>query len=79
MPYLGVFDQKCLIWVFLGKNFRKTIVTFEISTFKSLYLQNFTEKQESLNLGPKMPDLCIFGFGFENNIVIFEISTFEFG
>ena len=23
MPYLGIFDQKCLIWVVLGKNFKK--------------------------------------------------------
>ena len=28
---LGVFDQKCLIWVFLGQNFKRTIVIFEIS------------------------------------------------
>ena len=26
----------------------------------------------------KMPDLCIFGLEFKNNIVIFEISTLEF-
>ena len=25
-----------------------------------------------------MPDLCIFGLEFKNNIVIFEISTLEF-
>ena len=23
-PYLGIFDQKCFVWVFLGKNFEKT-------------------------------------------------------
>ena len=34
MPYLGIFDQKCLIWLFLGKIFRKTIVIFEVSTLK---------------------------------------------
>ena len=78
MPFLGIFHQECLIWVFLGKNFKKTIVRFEISTLKFVYLQNFTKKQKCLNLGPKMPDLCIFGLEFENNIVIFEISTLEF-
>ena len=31
IPYLGIFDQKCLIWVFLGKNYKRTIVIFEIS------------------------------------------------
>ena len=27
---------------------------------------------------PKIPDLAIFGLEFENNILIFEISTLEF-
>ena len=26
--YLGIFDQKCLIWVILGHNFQKIIVIF---------------------------------------------------
>ena len=34
MPYLGSFDQKCLIWVVLGNNFRKTIAIFGINTLK---------------------------------------------
>ena len=69
MPYLGIFDQKWLIWVFSGTVFRKTIVIFEISTLKFVYLQNFPKKQKCLNLGPKMPDLGIFGLEFENNTV----------
>ena len=32
IPNLSIFDQKCLIWVFLGHNLEKTIVIFEIST-----------------------------------------------
>ena len=44
MPYLLLFDQKCLLWIFLGKNLRKTYVIFEISTLKFV----FHEK-------PKMP------------------------
>ena len=68
MPYLGVF----------GLEFKKTIVIFDISTLKFVYLQNFTKKQKCLNSGPKMPDLCIFGLKFESNIAIFEISTLEF-
>ena len=70
MPYLGI----------LGKNLKKTIVIFEISTLKCVYLQNFTKKkkQKCLHLGTKMPDLDIFGLEFENNFVIFEISTLEF-
>ena len=69
MPLLGIFRQEFL---------KKTIVIFEISTRKFVYLQNFTRKQKCLNLGPKMPDLGTLGLEFENNIVIFEISTLEF-
>ena len=29
-----IFDQECLIWIFLGKNYLKTIVRFEISTLE---------------------------------------------
>ena len=78
MPYFGTFDQKCLICVFLGKNFEKAYVIFEISTLKFVYLQNFTKKHKCLNVGPKMPDLDIFRLEIENNVVIFEISTLEF-
>ena len=78
MTCLGIFDQKFLIWVFWDKRFKKTIVKFKISTFKLAYLQSFTKKQKCLNLGPKMPDLCVFGLEFENNIVIFEISPLKF-
>ena len=27
-----MFDQNCLIWVFLGQTFQETIVIFEVST-----------------------------------------------
>ena len=67
MLYLGNFDQKYLIWVFLGENFKKTIAIFEISTLKFVYLQNFTKKQKCLNLGPKMLYLGIFGLEFKKN------------
>ena len=56
-------------WVFLTKNaffryfrariLRKTIVIFEASTLKIVYVQNFAKTQKCLNLGPKKPD---FGF-----------------
>ena len=64
MPYLGIFDQKCLIWVFLGKVLRKNIFIFEISTLEFVLLQICTKKQKCLNLGPKVPYLGIFGQEF---------------
>ena len=54
MPYFVIF----------GPELRKTIVIFEISMLKFVYLQNFTKKQKCLNLGAKMPDLGIFGLDF---------------
>ena len=70
MPYLNIFGLE------LKK--KETIVIFEISTLKFAYLQNFIKKkQKCLNLGPKMPDLCIFGLEFENNIVIPALFMFE--
>ena len=44
MIFCCTFDQECLIWVFLGKNFTKTIVRFEISTLEFVQLQNLAEK-----------------------------------
>ena len=78
VPYLGIFEQKCFIFLFLGNKFKKTIVRFEINTLRVVYLQNFTKRQKWLNLGPKMPDLSIFGMEFENIIVIFEINALKF-
>ena len=78
MSYLGIFDKKCLIWEIFGKNLKKTIAIFEISTLKFVSLQNLTKKQKFLNLGPKMPNLGIFELEFESNIVIFETSHLKF-
>ena len=57
----GYFWPKISYLGILGRNFEKTIVIFEISTLKFVYLENFTKKQNCLNLGQKMPDLGILG------------------
>ena len=57
--------------------FESNIFIFEIGILKFVYLQNFTKKQNCLNLGPKILDLGIFGLELKHNIVIFEISTLE--
>ena len=77
MPYLGIFDQICLTWVFLGKNIKNTIVRFLISTLKFVYLQNLRKKLKCLNLGPEMADLEVLELEFEKGIVIFEINALE--
>ena len=50
MSYLGIFGQKL----------KKTIVIFEISTLKFVYLKMFMEQQQCQSLGPKVPYLDIF-------------------
>ena len=40
--------------------------------------ETFGAKRKSLNLGSKMADLGILRLDVEKNIVIFEISTFQF-
>ena len=47
MTYLGMFDQKSIIWAFLGKNFKNAIVIFELSTLK------FHEKAKMPKFGTK--------------------------
>ena len=53
MHDLGIFEQKCLILVTLGKNFRKLIVIFEISILNFVYLQDFEKKTKMPRLETK--------------------------
>ena len=57
---------------------KKTIVIFEISTLNLSICKISLKKSKFLNLGPKVHDLGILCLKFEDNIVIFEISTLEF-
>ena len=65
-----MWNQKWVSWVFLGRNFKYTIVIFDISSLEFGYFQNLRKKLKFLNLGT-------FGFEIENKIVIYEISTLE--
>ena len=70
--------KNALFGYFWVRIFLKTIVIFEISILKFVYLQNFLKNQKCLNLESKMPDFGIFGREFENNFLICEISTLKF-
>ena len=58
---------KCLIQVFLGQNFKKAFVIFEVNTLKFVQNQNFGKKikQKWLNLRPKMSYLDFLGQNFK--------------
>ena len=53
------FCTKILLLGISKREFSKTIVIFEMNTFKFVYLQNFVKKQKWLGLRPKMPYLSI--------------------
>ena len=58
------FETKYALFGYFWARSLKTIVVFEISTLIFIYLQNFVKKQKSLNLGPKVLYLGIFGVEF---------------
>ena len=69
MSYLGIFGLK-----FEKKEKRK----LKSASLNLSCCKVWCKNKKSLNLGPKIIDLGIFGLGFENNIFIFEISTLDF-
>ena len=50
---LGIFDQKCLVLIILGKKFRKPIVILEISILNFVYFQILRKKSKMPKLGTK--------------------------
>ena len=56
MLYLDIFSLE----------FEKNIDIFEASVVKIAFLQSLVQRQKSLNLRPKVPDLVIFGLQLEN-------------
>ena len=64
-------------FLFLGYNFKNTIVIFESCLLGFALLQNLDEKKKSLSLGVKTPYLLFFLAEFENFFVILEISVLE--
>ena len=87
---LVTFDQKCFVWVFLGKNFLKNYFPYLKSAPSNLSIIKILQKKtKCLDLGPKMPVWSIVGLEFqkvlgisglklEKNLAIFAISTLEF-
>ena len=61
MPKFGmcIFDQKYLIWVYLGKNFKNAMVVYEISSEKIPLISKFCEKTKIPELGTKN---VVFGY-----------------
>ena len=68
MPYSGI----------LGYNFEKIELYLKSVPSNLSYCKVWCKTKKSLNLGPKILYLYIFGLEFENNIVIFEISALKF-
>ena len=69
MPKFGI--KNALFGYFWAKTLKI------LASYLKFAPSNFSKKVEYLNLAPKTPDLGIFGLEFENNIIIFEISTLK--
>ena len=79
MPFFGIFDQKCLIWVFLDKNFKKDFCHIWNQHPWICIIAKFLEETKMPKFGTKN---ALFGYFWtkiiKKTIVIFEISTLEF-
>ena len=62
---------------FLGSNFEKPLSYLKSVPSNLPYCKVWSKKYKSWNLGPKIPDLNIFGEEFESIIFIYEISGLE--
>ena len=71
------FEKKSFIQVFIDWNW-KNLLSYLKSTTSHFLKQSFVKKGKSLNLGLKLNCLSIFWLGFDNTIVIIEISTLKF-
>ena len=85
---MSKFGTKNALFAYFWVGILKQYCHISNQHFRICLIATFAEKQKCLNLGPKMsywvflkkkmPYLGIFGLEFENNIVIFEISTLKF-
>ena len=70
-------EPNCLIWVY-WRAILKNYCPFCNQHSRICLIAKFgVQKKQSLNLGPKIPNLSVFGLKFENTIVIIEIRALE--
>ena len=75
MPKLGTKDA---LFGYFWAEIRKQYCHIRKQHPRICLIAKFCEIMKMLKLGPKIPYLGIFGMEFENNIVIFDISTLKF-
>ena len=76
MPKFGT--KSVFLGYFLARILKKLLSYLKLAPSILSISENSRKNKKCLSLGPQMPDLSTFGLEFENNIVIFEISTLEF-
>ena len=69
------FGIKNVLFGCFGEQLWKSVVIFVIRALLFVLEQSLVQKQKYLNFGRKMPNLRTFVLGFQNALVIFEIST----
>ena len=61
------FGTKIVLIGYLGLEFQKTNAVFEISILKFVNMQRLIQNQKTLNLGPKIHYLGVFGLQLNKN------------
>ena len=69
------FGIKNVLFGCFGEQLWKSVVIFVISALLFVLKRSLVQKKKSLNFGLKVPNLRTFVLGFENALIIFEIST----
>ena len=56
---LEIWDQQYLIWIFLDKNVKKTIIIFETGTVEFVQVKNSHVKPKTNNFGSTVPIIWV--------------------
>lgn len=72
--FLLIWDQRCLVIVFLGCYF-KTVAIMEINTLKLVNSKVCVQNKKKSNLGLHIPYLGFFGCNFEKILPFLKSST----
>ena len=78
MPYLGYFWPRMHYFGIFGLDVQKSYRHIWNQHPQICLFEKFHKKAKMSKFGTKMPDLSVFGLAFENNIVIFEITSLKF-
>ena len=73
-----MWDQDCLLWVFLGRNSKKLLYCGILNQHPQIFPNTkFRPKIKILKFGTKIALIGYFGLEFQKTNVVFEVRIFE--